>query len=153
MTVNTVTVSESPDRVFDALLDPRTYPEWLVGARRIRKVEPDWPEVGSRFHHSIGVGRVRVRDSTSVMELDRPRCLRLRAGMGVLGAAEVTFHLSPVEDGTEVRIDETPFGGPVRLMWWLARPIVAAMLWGRNAVSLDTFRELVEAGEGRTGSY
>jgi uncharacterized protein YndB with AHSA1/START domain len=153
MPVNTVTVADSPERVFDALVDPLTYPEWLVGAERIRSVESDWPRVGSRFHHSIGPGTALLRDATLVLDIDRPRRLRLEAGMSVLGAAEVSFVIEPTDDGSEVSIEERPVRGPVRLLWWVARPLVALMLWGRNAVSLETFRDLVEAGEGRTGSH
>ena len=28
--------------------------KWVVGTRRIRRVDVSWPEVGSKFHHAIG---------------------------------------------------------------------------------------------------
>ena len=31
------------------------YAAWVVGASRIRAVEPEWPNPGGRLHHSFGV--------------------------------------------------------------------------------------------------
>ena len=45
------TIPQPVDAVFAAVVDPETYPHWLVGARDMRRVEDRWPEVGSRFHH------------------------------------------------------------------------------------------------------
>ena len=50
------------DRALDApvgavatvLADPRSYDGIVVGSRRIRWFDAGWPEVGSRFHHTIG---------------------------------------------------------------------------------------------------
>ena len=42
---------------FNVLVDPTTYPSWLVGAEEIRAVSDDWPAVGSRFNHVVGCGR------------------------------------------------------------------------------------------------
>ena len=37
-----------PQEVFDVISDPDTYPSWLVGAKRIRHVDPDFPEQAAR---------------------------------------------------------------------------------------------------------
>src|SRR3546814_10022652 len=65
MARNCVTTSVAPEDVFDHLLDPWRYPEWLLGASTMRAVDDHWPEVGSRFHHRVGFGPLKVdRKST-----------------------------------------------------------------------------------------
>ena len=134
--VSSVVIAAPPDQVFAILMDPSTYPDWLVGARRIREVDPDWPAVGSRFHHRIGFGPLQVPGSTSVRRCDRPQELALGAGMGPLGEASVRFRLTATPGGTRVEVTEEPSRGAVRLAWRRCRRTVGAVLWGRNAVSL-----------------
>ncbi|WP_324188972.1 SRPBCC family protein [Nocardia farcinica] len=42
------------ERAFAVLSDGWLYAGWVVGASHIRDVDPDWPGVGSRIHHSVG---------------------------------------------------------------------------------------------------
>ena len=57
-------IDASPAAVFAVLVNPETYPKWLVGADRIRGVDPDWPAIGSKFHHVVGFGPFKIADST-----------------------------------------------------------------------------------------
>ena len=41
---------------------------WVVGARRMRRVDPSWPQEGSEFHHAIGLPGAELHDSTEVLE-------------------------------------------------------------------------------------
>jgi hypothetical protein len=129
------------------IIDPGTYPEWLVGAKRIRSVDEEWPAVGSSFHHAVGAGPLTVHDRTTVLEHPDETTLLLEARIGPLGAARVRFLLSPLgdEQHCHLAIEEEPAEGPARLLWRTpARPLVAAALWGRNAASLDSLKALVE---------
>jgi hypothetical protein len=47
-------VSASADRVFAVLADGWLYPLWVVGASRMRDVDPGWPAEGTKIHHSVG---------------------------------------------------------------------------------------------------
>lgn len=136
-------IEASPDSVFDVLVDPETYPDWLVGAQHIRSVDEDWPSVGARFHHAIGVGPAAVPGSTSVLRCARPDELVLAAGMGPFGEAAVRFALEPAPEGTLVRFEELPVRGVARVLWRIARPVVSVGLWGRNAVSLASLSRVV----------
>lgn len=127
---------------FDLVCDPRTYPHWLVGAQEIVDVDDDWPRVGAAFRHRIGVGPIRIPGSTTVRAVDSPHHLALGAGMGPLGEARVDFRLAAVPGGTEVTIEEQPSGGLARLGWFIYRPIVFGLLWGRNELSLHALAEL-----------
>ena len=51
-------------RVFEVLADPRTYPDWLVGAEDVRQVDCRFPERGAEFHHTVGVSPATIDDST-----------------------------------------------------------------------------------------
>ena len=135
-----------PEEVFAALLDAASYPEWLVGAQRIRHVEPTWPEPGSSFHHTVGVGPLRISDKTTVVRVDPSVRLELRAGIGPAGAARVVFTIVGAGDGRSVvTIDETPEAGVVRFLWGtLSRPLLALGVWGRNDVSLRQLRAMLE---------
>jgi uncharacterized protein YndB with AHSA1/START domain len=139
-------VDAPPSVVFDVVTNAEWYPDWLVGAKRIRLVEDEWPRRGAAFHHTIGAGPLRLRGSTSVVDVDAPRCLELRAGMGPLGAARVRFTMEPEDDGTLLHIDEEPEQGLVRLLWKTpGRSVMALGLWGRNAVSIGALRDRIEA--------
>jgi uncharacterized protein YndB with AHSA1/START domain len=66
------------ESVFAALVDPWTYPEWLVGAQDMRSVDPGWPAPGSSFHHRVGLaGPLTIADSSSSCEVDAPELLVL----------------------------------------------------------------------------
>jgi hypothetical protein len=130
------------DAVASVLADPRTYDRVVVGSKRIRWFDPRWPEPGTRFHHSIGLGLLHIRDDTTVMADELPARLRLSAGLGPLGAAEVVFTLTAAERGTRVEMAEHPTSGLLRAVW---SPPVAAAMRARNAVSLGRLEDLARA--------
>ena len=43
--------SASVAQLWAALIDPTTYPQWLIGAQKIRDVDDTWPAVDAAFHH------------------------------------------------------------------------------------------------------
>lgn len=131
------TLPVAPDVVFDVLAEPRTYPEWLVGAKAIRAVDADFPEPGSEFHHTVGGGPVAVEDSTEVLLSERPDRLRLRLHLGKLDG-DVDFLVLAAPEGTEVRMRERPVGIPA-----LATPLLRVSLHARNAESLRQLREFL----------
>ncbi len=140
---STELIEAAPDAVFAVLTDPTTYPRWLVGAQHIRSVDEDWPAVGAKFHHAIGVGPAAVPGSTSVRRCSPDDELVLAAGMGPFGEAAVRLLLTATADGTLVEFRELPVKGPARIAWRVARPFVSAALWGRNAVSLAGLSRVV----------
>jgi carbon monoxide dehydrogenase subunit G len=143
---NTVAIARPLSVVFDLICDPTTYPEWLVGAQEIRHIDDEWPMVGSTFEHRIGVGPIRIPGSTTVELLDSPNHFALAAGMGPLGEARVDFRLRGIDGtSTEVTIEETPSAGLARIGWFIYRPVIFGLLWGRNAVSLHALATLAEA--------
>lgn len=129
MAKNHALVEAPPETVFAVLSDPRTYDEFVVGTKRIRRFEPTWPEVGSAFHHTLGWGPLVLRDLTRVTELDPPRRLVLRAQMRPFSVNRVEFTLRPRGYGTEVDVEEHAIEGPAAAVW---NPALDALMWLRN---------------------
>ncbi len=128
-----------PTAVWDALANPGGYGYWVAGSKLIRDVEGDWPAPGSRFHHTVGVGPIKVSDHTESLEADPPERLRIRAKARPLGTATVTMEMTPRAGGTLVRMTETPdgLGKLVKL-----NPLFHVLTRLRNAESLMRLEEL-----------
>jgi hypothetical protein len=141
MARNSVRVRASPDDVFDVLEDACAYPRWVVGARRIRAVDRTWPEVGSRFHHSLGAAGAELRDSSLVLARDRPRSLSLEVRFRPTGVARVDIRVTPAGEGSTVTLDEIATAGPARhIPSFLLEPLLRL----RNAIALQRLRHEVE---------
>jgi uncharacterized protein YndB with AHSA1/START domain len=139
---NSVRISASADAVFDVLDDACAYPRWVVGARRIRAVDPGWPSVGTRFHHAIGTAAGELHDSSKVLERERPHRMVLEVRFRPTGVARVEIDV--VSDGSEtvVSLEETPTDGPAA---WLPRLVTDPALSLRNALSLQRLRHEIES--------
>jgi uncharacterized protein YndB with AHSA1/START domain len=132
--------------VFEVLSDPNTYPRWLVGAREIRDVEPEWPALGSRFFHRVGLaGPLTVADSTKVVDVDPPRRLSLEVRVRPFGRGRATFRLyETVSDDhpglacTRIELTEEPLG-ILRLARFALDPVVDA----RNRRSLTHLHDFL----------
>jgi uncharacterized protein YndB with AHSA1/START domain len=136
-----VRVRAKPEDVFDVLLDAHSYPRWVVGARRLREVDPGWPAPGSRFHHALGVGPLELHDTTCMLDWVRPQCVALEARFRPAGTAKVTITVRPDGAAAVVEIDEQPLDGPVHGIWGR---LVDRAVRLRNAISLKRLRRLVE---------
>ena len=75
MAVSEQQFSSTVSEVFEVLVTPESYPRWLVGARRIRAVSPDWPQPGSSFQHGVGFGPIAIADRSTVRAVEAPRML------------------------------------------------------------------------------
>ena len=128
-----------PTAVWDALTDPRGYAYWVVGSKEVRDADAGFPAVGSRFHHTIGVGPLTLRDHTEVIAAEPPRLLRLRAKGRPLGTATVILRMTPVDGGTDVEIVEHP-DGPYSIL--ALNPLLQLFTKVRNAESLMRLEEL-----------
>ena len=142
MAVNDIHIDAPPERVFAVLADWRSYGDWVVGSRKIRGADPGFPAVGTRFHHQVGVGPLNLNDHTSVLEVDQPRKLILRAKARPLGTAVVDMTMEPEGNGgTKVTMREDPGD---TLSAFVFNPLTHLLVRGRNVESLDRLKRLAE---------
>jgi uncharacterized protein YndB with AHSA1/START domain len=128
-------IAASVHEVWAVLIDPSTYPVWLVGARKIRRVDPNWPDVNSAFHHRVGVWPMLIEDKSIVREIEPERLLVLEVRASPIVRAIVRFQLSAEESasGMVLEMEEEPAW---RLIGNLARPILDPLTHLRNKRSL-----------------
>jgi len=138
-------IETSPERVFEVLMDTQCYGRWVVGSKYIRGEDPDWPAVGSSFHHAVGFGPITVKDHTRVEEIEPNRKLKLRAKARPLGTAMVTLELHPAGDATRVVMIEDPADALSALVF---NPLTHLLVRGRNEEALRRLKELAEHGGG-----
>ena len=141
MSVNTMVVEAPPSAVFAVLADPAAYGAFVVGSKHVRRFEPTYPELGSCFHHTLGVGPFILRDKTCVEEVEDGRRLVLLAHMRPFSVNRVAFTLRPVEDGTEVEVEEYAVKGPVAAAW---NPVFEAAMGLRNQEMLRRLKRITE---------
>ena len=147
-TVTRHTFNIPGDRLFTVLVDPETYPAWLVGAKKIRDVSPAWPAPGSHFKHTVGFGPIALPDKTSVRAVQEPRMLELLVRARPVLEAVVRFDVSETgPDSCHLTMTETPVG-PYKLIAPVAQPLIQA----RNAHSLDRLETLIKRAMPRNGA-
>lgn len=137
-------VDASPEQVWAVLADGWLYPLWVVGAARIRGVDPTWPQEGSRIHHSFGLWPALIDDHTRVLEVVPGRRIVLKARGWPAGEAHVHVELEAEGSGTRVRLWEDAVAGPGMLV---PKPLRQLALHPRNVESL---RRLGLLAVGRT---
>ena len=130
-------VSAPPEEVYGVVADPETYPDWLVGAERIRSVDPDFPRPGAAFEHSVGpTDPVTIDDRSESIAAEPDRHLALQVHAGPFHA-RVDFELEPAgAAATTIRFSEQPTGAVAVLT-----PLLRASLRHRNELSLRQLKD------------
>jgi uncharacterized protein YndB with AHSA1/START domain len=130
--------------VWAVLADGWLYPSWVVGASRMREVDPAWPGVGAQLHHSVGTWPLLLDHTTTVLACVPKRELVLRARAWPVGETQVYLTLEERADSCEAVLSEDARGGPARLV---PPPARSAMIGPRNA---ETLRRLAYLAEGES---
>lgn len=134
-------IAASPEQLWAVLSDGWLYPNWVVGASRMRDVDANWPEPGARLHHSFGSWPFLLDDKTEVLEVDPPASMRLRAHGWPFGAADVLIRIEARGAGSLVTMWEDAVRGPGALVPRVARQ---AAIIPRNRESLLRLAYLAE---------
>lgn len=142
-TVHT-TIDAPLDDVWEALVDVRTYPDWLIGAREIRRIDDGWPAPGTAFHHTVGVGPFTISDRTRSDAVESNRVLALDVRAWPLVHGKVRFELRPAAGGTEVEMEEHPIG-----IHRVLAPLMSPLALARNRASLEKLEHRVRERIGR----
>ena len=140
-----ITIDATPQDVFAVLSDPETYAYWVVGSSEIHQSDETWPEPGSFFEHSQGFRPLRIRDTTTVLESDPPRRLKLETRIRPFSVAEVELRVRRAGNGSHVTMTEQVTGGLARLSIGPVRDLAFKL---RNVESLRRLRRLAEERAG-----
>jgi len=116
-------------QVWDVVADGWTYSQWVVGNSRMRAVDPSWPAVGSKIHHTIGIWPVVINDETEVESCTPEEELVLLAKTRPFGQARITLRLHDTANGCRIEMAEVPVGGPLNL---IPRRLALAAAFPRN---------------------
>ena len=121
------------------------YSGWVVGASRIRAVDAQWPEFGSRLYHSVGAWPLVIDDSTRVAAVEPGKSLELIARGWPMGEAKVVITLEDLGTQCRVTIAEDAVRGP-----GLAVPKVLrdALISARNRETLKRLELMAAGGAG-----
>ncbi len=131
-------------QVWDVIADGWTYSQWVVGNSRMRAVEPNWPAVGSKIHHTIGIWPIVINDETEVESCTPLAELVLLARTRPFGQARITLRLHDTAGGCRIEMAEVPVGGPLNL---IPRRMALAAAFPRNR---ECTRRLAAHAERRT---
>jgi uncharacterized protein YndB with AHSA1/START domain len=132
-------IPASPERVFAVLADPDSYAYWVVGSDVIRDADATWPAVGSRFHHRVGAGPLKLNDHTEVIVSDPPHRLELHAKARPFGTFHIVMQLERRGGGTLVTMIEDAGDPFTKLVAW---GLTHLLIRGRNRESLRRLEEL-----------
>jgi len=141
MAVNSASSRASTDEVWAVLADGWRYTNWVVGTSHMRAVSKDWPAVGAKLHHAVGIWPLVRRDETEVEEVEPERRLVLMARGRPLGEARIVLELADEDGGCRVTMAEEPVSGPGK---WLDNRALEALLHRRNVESLARLAALSE---------
>lgn len=133
----------TPEQVWAVLCDGWAYAGWVVGASRIREVDPTWPEAGAKIQHSVGSWPVLLDDETESVSSEPERELVLQARGRPFGEARISLEISPRFDGCEIRMLEDVTHGPGT---FVPKPLRQVAVTPRNRESLRRLAYLAERG-------
>lgn len=137
-------VAAPPSAVFDVLADGWGYASWVVGAARIRDVDPAWPAPGSRIHHSVGAWPLLVDDTSTMDVWERDRLCVLTVRAWPTGEGRVRIRVEPEGEGSRVVMEEEAVSGPAR---FVPRVLQDASLLPRNREALRRLGFIAERRE------
>lgn len=143
MTENECLIRASVEDVFAVLTDGWTYAGWVVGAARIRHVEPGWPQPGHSIHHSVGVWPLLINDTTTAEQYEPLRFLQLKVRALPTGKGRVEFLATDQAGHCRLVMREKALTGPAAL---IPEAVLDPVLHLRNA---ETLRRLALLAEGR----
>lgn len=133
----------SAEAVWNVLADGWLYPSWVVGASRMRAVDPQWPDVGAELHHSQGAWPLLLDDSTQVLTSVPGHELVLHGNLRPLGEVTIRMLLEPEPAACVVTMEEDFVKGLLECVPSRVRP---ALIGPRNRESLRRLAYLAEGG-------
>lgn len=138
--VLTGVVPAEPGTVFRYLTEPELLPRWIDGLRESRPLGDRVMRVGARSIEVVEAQGRTVEITSQVTALDTDRALAVRITYPGAGDTDMAYQLTPVPQGTEVRLTVTPhYRGIARLVGRLLQPSMRRRL----QANLDRLAQVV----------
>jgi uncharacterized membrane protein len=132
------------ERVFDLGTDFSRYPEWNVSYTEIKQVTGPVDKVGTKVHAVMKLLGRSMDGWSEIVEVDRPKLLKM-VGSGQEGSKlTVTYHLEPATTGCD-QVIEIDYELPAGFLGHIADKLFVEKSVERDLRhSLENFKALVE---------
>jgi uncharacterized protein YndB with AHSA1/START domain len=142
--VLTAAVPADPREVFRYLTEPDLLPRWIDGLRESRPLGDRVMRVGAKSIEVVEAHGRMIEIISEVTALNEDRALSVRITYPGAGDTDMTYELTPVAHGTELRLTVTPrYRGVARLVGWLMQPSTRKRL----QANLDRLVQVVHAND------
>jgi uncharacterized membrane protein len=132
------------ERVFELGTDYSRYPEWNVSYAEIKEVTGPVDKVGTKIHTVMKILGRRMEGWAEVVEVDRPRYLKI-SGTGFEGGMlNYSQRFAPAGSGTDLEF-EAEYELPAGLLGHIADKLFVEKAVERDLRhSMENFKALVE---------
>ena len=146
--VRMATHFEAPiERVFDLVTDYSRYPEWNVSYEEIRQVTGPVDKVGTKVHTVMKLLGRKMEGWSEVVEVDRPRYLKISGTVLEGGKLTYSERLTPAGTGTDLEF-EIEYELPAGFLGHIADKLFVEKAVERDLHhSMENFKALVEASQ------
>lgn len=103
MPTATVTIRQTPEKVFSYLTDLEKLPQWTP-FKNVKLLTGGPLNVGSRFTQTVEIIGRNIESEVEVMEYNAPTLLVLKSISGPVNFVQ-HFTLTPAEEGTQLKVD------------------------------------------------
>jgi uncharacterized membrane protein len=133
------------DRVFELGTDFKRFPEWNVAYNEIKQVTGPTDQVGTKIYAVMQILGRFMEGSAEIVEIDRPRMLKLTGHGDKGGTLDTVYHFTPAGSGTDLAID-IDYELPAGILGHIADKLFIETAIERGVRhSLENFKALVEA--------
>lgn len=140
----TAAVPAEPDEVFRYLTEPDLLPRWIAGLRESRPLGDGVMRVGAKSIEIVEARGKTMELISCVTALDGHRAFSVRITYPGAGDTDMTYELTPVAHGTELRLTVTPrYRGIAWLVGWFLQPSTRKRL----QANLDRLVQVVPAND------
>ena len=135
------------ERVFNLVTDYSRYPEWNVSYEEIRQVTGPVDKVGTKVHTVMKLLGRKMEGWGEVVEVDRPRYLKISGTVLEGGKLTYSERLTPAGTGTDLEF-EIEYELPAGFLGHIADKLFVEKAVERDLHhSMENFKALVEASQ------
>jgi uncharacterized protein YndB with AHSA1/START domain len=137
---------EAPiDRVWDTVMDPTRFSDWVTIHRAVRNASPDPRVKGATMEQVMHMRGLTFRVHWTLTDVDAPRRAEWRGTGPAHSSARITYELSPDGDGATVFEYTNEFSAPGGRLGSVASNMIVGRASDREAHnSLQRLKALLE---------